>query len=119
MEALTGTRSAVRLPLHPALRRRYPMDPIPDSTCPSPRPDPRGQRSETYLSIRGATRALAAPLSVEDCAIQSMPDASPVKWHLAHTPWFFETFVLEPHLPGYRLHDAALPGLFNSSSNAS
>jgi ergothioneine biosynthesis protein EgtB len=71
-----------------------------------------------YRAIRAATEALAAPLSAEDCAIQSMPDASPVKWHLAHTSWFFETFVLEPHLPGYRLHDAAFRVLFNSYYNA-
>src|ERR1700704_3196539 len=90
------------------------MDPIPDSTSASPRPDPRGERSETYLSIRGATRALAAPLSVEDCAIQSMPDASPVKWHLAHTTWFFETFVLVPHQPRYRPLDPSYRALFNS-----
>src|SRR5258707_15292144 len=94
------------------------MDPIPDSTCASPRPDPRGQLSETYLSIRGATRALAAPLSAEDCAIQAMPDASPVKWHLAHTSWFFETFVLEPHLPAYRAFNPAFRMLFNSYYNA-
>ncbi|HMG58768.1 MAG TPA: DinB family protein, partial [Burkholderiales bacterium] len=94
------------------------MDPIPDSTCASPRPDPRGQRSETYLSIRGATRALAAPLSVEDCAIQSMPDASPVKWHLAHTTWFFETFVLVPHQPGYRAFAPEYRVLFNSYYNS-
>jgi ergothioneine biosynthesis protein EgtB len=71
-----------------------------------------------YGAIRAATEALAAPLSAEDCAIQSMPDASPVKWHLAHTSWFFETFVLEPHLPGYRLHDIAFRVLFNSYYNA-
>ena len=71
-----------------------------------------------YRAIRAATEALAAPLSAEDCAIQSMPDASPVKWHLAHTSWFFETFVLEPHVPGYRVYDAAFRMLFNSYYNA-
>ncbi|OLC67550.1 MAG: hypothetical protein AUH79_04210 [Betaproteobacteria bacterium 13_1_40CM_4_64_4] len=71
-----------------------------------------------YRAIRAATEALAAPLSAEDCAIQSMPDASPVKWHLAHTSWFFETFVLEPHVPGYRFYDAAFRVLFNSYYNA-
>jgi hypothetical protein len=71
-----------------------------------------------YRAIRAATEALAAPLSPEDCAIQSMPDASPVKWHLAHTSWFFETFVLEPHVPGYRIYDAAFRVLFNSYYNA-
>ena len=49
---------------------------------------------ERYLEVRAQTAALAAPLSAEDCALQSMPDASPVKWHLGHTTWFFETFVL-------------------------
>ena len=93
------------------------MEPIPDSKSPLPRNDPGG-RSETYLSIRRMTRTLAAPLSAEDCAIQSMPDASPVKWHLAHTTWFFETFVLAPHLPGYRLFDPAYRVLFNSYYNA-
>src|SRR5271157_4875070 len=71
-----------------------------------------------FRALRAATMALSAPLSAEDCAIQSMPDASPVKWHLAHTSWFFETFVLEPHLPGYRIFDAAFRVLFNSYYNA-
>jgi hypothetical protein len=73
---------------------------------------------ERYRSIRQVTLALAAPLSAEDCAIQSMPDASPVKWHLAHTTWFFETFVLEPHLSRYRLFEPAFRVLFNSYYNA-
>jgi len=81
-------------------------------TTPAPALAPR------FRAIRAATEALAAPLSAEDCAIQSMPDASPIKWHLAHTSWFFETFVLEPHLPGYRVHDAAFRVLFNSYYNA-
>jgi ergothioneine biosynthesis protein EgtB len=67
-----------------------------------------------FDQARAATLALAAGLSPEDCALQSMPDASPVKWHLAHTSWFFETFVLEPGLPGYRQFDPAFRVLFNS-----
>jgi ergothioneine biosynthesis protein EgtB len=67
-----------------------------------------------YRDVRGATLALAAPLSAEDCQLQSMPDASPTKWHLAHTSWFFETFLLNPHLPGYRNFDPAYAVLFNS-----
>ncbi|MEO8485339.1 MAG: ergothioneine biosynthesis protein EgtB [Betaproteobacteria bacterium] len=66
-----------------------------------------------YEAIRARTDALAAPLSAEDCALQSMPDASPVKWHLAHTSWFFETFVLEPR-DGFAPFDPAFRTLFNS-----
>jgi ergothioneine biosynthesis protein EgtB len=67
-----------------------------------------------YRAVRARTAALAAPLSAEDCALQSMPDASPVKWHLAHTTWFFETFVVAPTLDAYELFDAAYRVLFNS-----
>ena len=67
-----------------------------------------------FLSLREATVRLTAPLFVEDQVVQSMPDASPTKWHLAHTTWFFETFVLQPFLPGYRLFDERYPYLFNS-----
>jgi len=71
-----------------------------------------------YVQTRTATEALAAPLSAEDCAIQSMPDASPVKWHLAHTSWFFETFVLAAHCAGYAPCEPAFRVLFNSYYNA-
>ena len=81
-------------------------------------PRPGAGRIDGYSAIRGRTRALAAPLCAEDCAIQSMPDASPVKWHLAHTTWFFETFVLTPYLAGYRAFDPAYSYLFNSYYNA-
>ena len=71
-----------------------------------------------YRCVRAATERLAAPLSPEDCVAQSMPDASPVKWHLAHTTWFFETFVLEPADPAFVPFDAAFRVLFNSYYNA-
>ncbi len=65
-------------------------------------------------TTRARTLALAAPLTDEDAQLQSMPDASPAKWHLAHTTWFFETLVLAPHLSGYRSFDDRWPRLFNS-----
>ena len=69
---------------------------------------------ERFAEVRAATVRLAAPLSAEDQVVQSMPDASPTKWHLAHTSWFFETFVLRPHAPGYRVFDETFDHLFNS-----
>ncbi len=65
-------------------------------------------------ATRARSLALAAPLSDEDAQLQSMPDASPAKWHLAHTTWFFETLVLAPHLAGYRVFNEAWARLFNS-----
>jgi ergothioneine biosynthesis protein EgtB len=67
-----------------------------------------------YAQVRAQTLALAAPLSEADCQVQSMPDASPVKWHLAHVSWFFETFVLAPHVPHFKPYNAAFRVLFNS-----
>jgi ergothioneine biosynthesis protein EgtB len=67
-----------------------------------------------FAAVRALSEALAEPLSDADATIQSMPDASPAKWHLAHTSWFFETFLLRDHLPGYRLCDQRWPFLFNS-----
>src|SRR3954470_12797051 len=67
-----------------------------------------------YRRVRAHTELLAAPLSDEDQCLQSMPDASPAKWHRAHTTWFFETFVLMPFVFDYRVHDDAYSYLFNS-----
>ena len=67
-----------------------------------------------YQAVRDETERLAACLSAEDQQIQSMPDASPTKWHRAHVTWFFETFLLLPHLPGYRVFDEQFQYLFNS-----
>src|SRR5216683_3239134 len=93
-------------------------------------PPPVGRRTgeatpltEQYRRVREATVALCATLSPEDFVVQSMPDASPAKWHLAHTSWFFEEFVLQ-HAPGtsregaYEFHDASFRYLFNSYYNA-
>ena len=70
--------------------------------------------AERFRRVRGTTEALAAALTAEDQTVQSMPDASPTKWHRAHTTWFFETFVLGPHAPGYRVFDPDYAYLFNS-----
>jgi ergothioneine biosynthesis protein EgtB len=69
---------------------------------------------DRYLRLRRYTETLVAPLNPEDMAVQSMPDASPVKWHLAHTTWFFETFLLSASLSGYREFDPSFGYLFNS-----
>jgi ergothioneine biosynthesis protein EgtB len=73
-----------------------------------------GPLAERLAATRALTLELAAPLSDADAAIQPFPDASPAKWHLAHTSWFFETFVLRDHVAGYALFDERYPYLFNS-----
>ncbi|NBO40282.1 MAG: ergothioneine biosynthesis protein EgtB [Betaproteobacteria bacterium] len=70
--------------------------------------------SARYAAVRQHTLKLSAPLSAEDQCVQSMPDTSPTKWHLAHTSWFFENVVLLPYLPGYQVFDEAFAYLFNS-----
>ncbi|MGH7211729.1 MAG: hypothetical protein ACREF1_09750, partial [Acetobacteraceae bacterium] len=69
---------------------------------------------DPYHVIRSHTERLTTALSPEDQCVQSMPDASPAKWHRAHTTWFFEEFVLRPHLPSYRGFDPDFRYLFNS-----
>ncbi len=71
-------------------------------------------RHELYNSVRTRTRALVAGLCPEDMMLQSMEDASPVKWHLAHTTWFFEEFILKPYVEGYTSPDQRFAFLFNS-----
>jgi ergothioneine biosynthesis protein EgtB len=71
-----------------------------------------------YLEVRDTSLAIASPLSAEDMQIQSMPDASPIKWHLAHTTWAFETFFLKPYVKEYKPFDPSFEFLFNSYYNA-
>ncbi|UDY37367.1 ergothioneine biosynthesis protein EgtB [Dermatobacter hominis] len=75
---------------------------------------PRGMCPTDFCTVRGRTEALAAPLGPEDQVAQSMPDCSPTKWHRAHTTWFFEEFVLGPHVSGYEVVDPDHRYLFNS-----
>ncbi|XKY22005.1 ergothioneine biosynthesis protein EgtB [Pseudomonas luteola] len=76
--------------------------------------DTPGCLIERFTQVRSATEKLCAPLQTEDYLIQSMPDVSPPKWHLAHVTWFFEAFILKPFLPGYKTLDPAYDYLFNS-----
>ncbi len=73
---------------------------------------------DQYREVRGWTERICEPLEKEDFVVQSMPDASPIKWHLAHTTWFFETFVLAPHLSDYKIFHPEFGFLFNSYYNA-
>ncbi len=79
--------------------------------------DETGLRAR-YSAVRRQTEQLARLLSAEDCQIQSMPDCSPTKWHLAHTSWFFETFVLGQYAPAFEPFDPSFKFLFNSYYNA-
>src|SRR5712692_10363321 len=76
--------------------------------------DPRTVWREAFRTVRAETERRSAPLSAEDQIVQSMSDASPTKWHRAHTTWFFEQFLLVPHLAGYRVFDQRFAYLFNS-----
>ncbi|RYF43725.1 MAG: ergothioneine biosynthesis protein EgtB [Comamonadaceae bacterium] len=91
-----------------------PVNLSPARTAATPPDSVREQLAQRFGEVRAHSMALAAPLSAEDQCIQSMPDASPTKWHLAHTSWFFEAVVLTAHAPGYRAFDQRFFHLFNS-----
>ncbi len=78
----------------------------------------RSEIMNNYNRIRAFTEQLCEPLETEDYVIQSMPDVSPTRWHLAHTAWFFETFLLKPELPDYETPNELYNYLFNSYYNA-
>ncbi|MEO5669414.1 MAG: ergothioneine biosynthesis protein EgtB [Ramlibacter sp.] len=90
--------------------------PVNPSSVPLESPVDRQRQilGERFAQVRAHSMALAAPLSAEDQCVQSMPDASPTKWHLAHTSWFFEAIVLSAHAVGYRAFDQRFFHLFNS-----
>jgi ergothioneine biosynthesis protein EgtB len=97
---LSRLRLIGRAPVHPEPLR--------------PARDDREGWLSAFRTVRAETERRTAPLSPEDQVIQSMADASPAKWHRAHTTWFFEQFLLVPHCPGYAPFDARFPFLFNS-----
>src|SRR3954463_6278542 len=78
------------------------------------RPEPAGDLASRLFATRRLTLDLGAPLTDADATIQPFPDASPAKWHLAHTSWFFETFILRDFVAGYRAFDERFAYLFNS-----
>jgi len=94
----------------PITRMREPLG-HPTSTIPEA---PRERWRKAFVAVRAETERRAARLSPEDQVVQSMPDASPAKWHRAHTTWFFEQFLVTPNLPGYKAFDPQFAYLFNS-----
>jgi ergothioneine biosynthesis protein EgtB len=99
--------------LVPVFGRSPKMNPIAAKSS-VPTGDLRDRWSQNYRSVRAETEKRAAPLSPEDQVVQSMPDASPTKWHRAHTSWFFEQFLLLPHDARYQCFDERFGYLFNS-----
>ncbi len=85
-----------------------------DTQAVRPKLGERATLAQWYDVVRAESLRRAQPLSPEDQSVQSMPDASPTKWHLAHASWFFEAVVLQAHQPGYRVFDARWHHLFNS-----
>jgi ergothioneine biosynthesis protein EgtB len=79
-----------------------------------PQSSPPEQLAQRYVAVRRVSERIAAPLSADDHMVQGIPEASPTKWHLAHTTWFFETFILLPHQADYHPFDARFTRLFNS-----
>ncbi len=92
------------------------MSIVPAQTTTTP-PIDRSALLARYHDVRRTTERLCRPLGAEDHVVQAMPDVSPTKWHLAHVSWFFETFLLAPHLPGYAPLNPAYRVLFNSYYN--
>ena len=90
------------------------MPASPSSLQPDGHSSSSAELRKRFARVRAHSVALAAPLSAEDQCVQSMPDASPTKWHLAHTSWFFEAVVLVPHRPDYQPFDRRFFHLFNS-----
>jgi len=84
------------------------------STAVSPTTEGAFTPAERYMAVRDLSIAICDPLEIEDWVVQTMPDVSPPKWNLAHTSWFFETFLLKPHQPGYREFHPLYNYLFNS-----
>lgn len=101
-------------PASSPLHRRHRDDVGLTVVHPAPVGDARTFWRDAFRQVRGETERRAGPLGPEDQTVQSMPDASPTKWHRAHTTWFFEQFLLTPHLAGYRAFDDRFSYLFNS-----